>query len=109
MGYLWEFPGGEPADAESLQEGLKRLVREELGIDIEVGDYLCATGHVINCQLSIKSYVYEAALLSDNFVLKGHEEVRWVTAADLGRYDFAEPHRHVALLLMGERGKGPQE
>ena len=109
MGYLWEFPGGEPADGESLQDGLKRLVKEELGIDIAVGDYVCATGHAIHCQLSIKSYVYEAAPLSDDFVLKEHEEVRWVLAHDLERYDFAEPHRHVALLLMGERGKGPHE
>ena len=41
--------------------------------------------------------------------VKEHEEVRWVLAHDLERYDFAEPHRHVALLLMGKRGKGPHE
>ena len=104
MGYLWEFPGGEPGDDETLQEGLERLVREELGIDIEVGDYFCSTGHVIDCQRSVKSYVYEAILLSDGFVLRDHEEIRWVAPEDLGNFDFAEPGRYLTRLLMSDQG-----
>ena len=92
--------GGEPADAETIQDGLRRIVQEELGIDVEVGDYLCSSAHVIHCQLSIKSYVYEATHLSGDFAMKDYDEVRWAAPEELERYDFAEPHRYVALMLM---------
>jgi mutator protein MutT len=37
MGYSWEFPGGKLEDNETLEECLKREIREELSIEIEVG------------------------------------------------------------------------
>ncbi len=103
MGYLWEFPGGEVSENETLQEGLVRLLREDFGIDGEVTAYLCSSGHVVNCQLSMKSYVYEVACVPGDFVLKDHQEVRWVAAEDLVKYDFAEPDHYVSLVLMGKR------
>jgi 8-oxo-dGTP diphosphatase len=102
MGYLWEFPGGRPEDQETLQAGLERIIRDELGIEVEVGDYLCATGLAIHCELSIKSYVYESSIVSGAVTLKDHEEMRWVEPQELGVYDFAEHHKHVARVLMGE-------
>jgi len=104
MGYLWEFPGTRPGDNETLQEGLEHSLKEEFGIDVEVGDYLCSSGHVINCELSIKSYVYEAVHVSGDFSLTDHEEVKWVAATELLRYDFAEPSGFVARFLAR---KGP--
>jgi mutator protein MutT len=103
MGHVWEFPGGGPDEDETLQKGLERVIKEELQIDVEVGDYLCATGHAIHCELSIKSYVYEGVIISGHIVLKDHEEIKWVIPEDLGKYDFAEHHRHVAMVLMGKR------
>ena len=100
MGYLWEFPGARPAENETLQDALERSLREEMGIQVEVGDYLSSSGHVINCELSIKSYVYDAVHVSGDFELKDHEEVRWVASEELERYDFAEPDGFVARFLM---------
>lgn len=33
----WEIPGGQVEEGESLTDALKREVKEETGIDIEVG------------------------------------------------------------------------
>ena len=100
MGYLWEFPGARPEESETLQGALERSLKEEMGIEAEVGDYLTTGGHVINCQLSIKSYVYDVVHLSGDFVLRDHEEVRWVAPGELSRYEFAEPDLFVARFLM---------
>lgn len=36
----WEFPGGKVEPCESSKEALAREIKEELDMEIEVGDYL---------------------------------------------------------------------
>jgi mutator protein MutT len=98
-GYPWEFPGGKLEDHETLQECLKREIMEELGIEIEVGEYLCAAKHVINCQSAISLYAYRARHVSGDFVLKDHDEIRWVTIEELDRYAFPYPDRVIVATL----------
>ena len=96
MGYSWEFPGGKLEDNETLEECLKREIREELAIEIEVGDLISSYKHVLNCTTAITLYAYRVIHISGDIVLSDHEEVLWVLPEDLLKYDFPDPDRLIA-------------
>ena len=43
----WEFPGGAVEFGETLADALQREMREEYGIEIEVGDLLDVVDHIL--------------------------------------------------------------
>ncbi len=104
-GYLWEFPGGKMEEGESLEECLKREIEEELGIEIAVGGYLCSIRHQLNCQSAIKIYAYRAVYVKGDIRLTDHDEVRWVKVEELIQYDFPEPDRYIASVLIKQQEK----
>lgn len=95
-GNYWEFPGGKLETNETLEECLKREIREELAIDIEIGSFISLDKHALNCQTAIALYAYKAKYLSGDIKLKDHEEIKWVTPEDLLQYDYPDPDRHIA-------------
>ena len=44
---LWEFPGGSVELGERLVDALKREIREEYGVEIEVGELLDVVDHIL--------------------------------------------------------------
>lgn len=99
MGYLWEFPGGKKKENETLEECLLREIKEELGIDIEIRDFICSVKHVLNCQSAIELHAFLATPLNDTFLLKDHDEIRWVSIEELYAYNFFEPDRKIVRVL----------
>jgi len=44
---LWEFPGGSVEFGETLVHAIQREIREEFGIEIEVGELLDVVDHIL--------------------------------------------------------------
>lgn len=78
----WEFPGGKVEAGESPEEALCREIREELEVDVNVGDLIDTIEYDYpDFHLSMKCYACSIAGGSPH--LLEHEAARWLSADQL--------------------------
>jgi 8-oxo-dGTP diphosphatase len=97
----WEFPGGSLEKGETHEQCLRRELREELAIEVEVGDLICISEYSYTAEWTIKLIAYGATVISGVFNLNDHEEIRWVKPEDLTNYDFPEADKPIVEKLIG--------
>lgn len=74
----WEFPGGKIELGETKKEALVREIKEELDVEIEVGELFDHIEYDYpNFHLSMDCFI--CSIKSGNLVLKEHQEGRWLT------------------------------
>jgi len=85
---LWELPGGKVEPDETPEKCLKRELKEEFGIDVAIGEYIDSNIHTYDFG-TIELMVYRADWITGEFVLKDHDEIKWVFVDELDQFDFA--------------------
>ncbi len=98
LGGLWKFPGGERAPDETLQQGLCRRVREELGIEIEVEESLTSVDHAYT-HFRITLHAFRCARRNGKPRAIGCDKVQWVKLDRLDDFPFSRADRKVIEAL----------
>lgn len=85
----WEFPGGRVEKGESYEECLKREIREELDIHINI---LKSFTIVSRGNIELHTYI---AICKDEPVAKEHEELKWISIGETDNYEFMPPDKKI--------------
>jgi len=86
---LWEFPGGKQAPGETMKACIARELKEEMGIEIEVGPHLVTVHHAYT-HFTIELHAHFARIQSGrprHLDCAGHA---WVTADEFDHYPFSK-------------------
>lgn len=116
----WAFPGGGMEENETLEEAVRREVREEVGLELESFKPLEFTDDFRVKKLRDGSsidvymvYLLFTAVAKDPENIRLNEEFvayKWVNATDVLEYDLNEPARRTFHIIFHERsalvGKG---
>jgi A/G-specific adenine glycosylase len=101
LGGLWEFPGGKCEDGETLAECLAREMREELGVEVAVGEPLMVVPHAYT-HFRITLHAFRCRLRSGEPRCLDCAAFRWVNPQDLDGLPMSRVDRKVARSLTDE-------
>ena len=94
----WEFPGGKVEKGETPEACLRRELREEFGIDVEIGNFIAASEFDYGA-IHIRLLAYHVYYRTGDFILSDHSEVQWVPKSELVNYDFAEADKPIVCKI----------
>ncbi len=84
---LWEFVGGKAEAGETLPQTLIRECQEELGITVAVGESFIDLVHTYP-DITIHLTLFHATIAHGKPQLKEHNDLRWITPAEIPQYNF---------------------
>ena len=103
LGSLWEFPGGKREPGEDLKACLKREILEELQCTIQIGDKLGIFQHTYT-HFKVTLHAYHCQLVDEPARPQYHQEIRWVTFAELEEYPMGKIDRLISRQLQEMKG-----
>ena len=95
---IWEFPGGKVEENETFNSALMREIKEELSLNIKVGNKI-ATIDLNKTDKNIYVHYYYAIILSGQISLNVHSEFKWVPHNQLKSFTYIDGDRHILNYL----------
>ena len=107
LGGLWEFPGGKQEPEEAIEDCIRRELREELAIEVEVGEELITVDHAYSHK-KLRFVVHLCSWTSGEPQPLASQQVRWVDPDRLGDFAFPAANARIIDALLG-RLKGQSQ
>jgi A/G-specific adenine glycosylase len=98
LGGLWEFPGGKREDGETLPECLAREMREELDVEVKVGELLTVVKHAYT-HFRITLHAFRCRVMKGEPCCRDCAAFRWVSPAELDALPMSVADRKIARVL----------
>ena len=97
-GLLWEFVGGKVEPGETPEVALIRECREELAVELAVGDVFMELTHVYP-DITILLTLYNARIVSGEPVRLEHSDIRWITPDEIDLFSFCPADAEILTKL----------
>ncbi len=98
LGGLWEFPGGKREPAETFEECLARELREELGIEVEIGELVESLTHTYP-EKTVHLKFFHCRWKQHEPQPLGCPAFQWITPTELDHYAFPAADARLLQLL----------
>ena len=108
LGGLWEFPGGKKKTSESFKAAVAREVKEETGIEIEVGKRLCIIKHTYS-HFKITLHAYLCEYKSGIAKTLGCDAVKWIPPENLTQHAFPAANVKIIAALKTQQSRQKRE
>lgn len=98
LGGLWEFPGGKLEPGETIEECIARELKEELGINIHVGDFIIIVKHAYS-HFTMEMHTYFAKIESGRPRPIQCQGFQWLDVSNLRKVPYSKADLHVIAEL----------
>lgn len=99
VSFKWEFPGGKKEIGETNEQALKREIKEELNIDINIEKYFMEVNYDYP-SFKLKMHTYICHTLTDRIELLVHKDFKWLSLDELNTLDWAPADTPIIDSLM---------
>ena len=101
-GLLWEFVGGKVEKGESKTDALIRECKEELDIIVEPQDIYMELVHEYP-DITVRLTLYNSIIKEGEPKLLEHNDIRWITASEIGQFDFCPADEEILRKIIEDR------
>ena len=97
-GLLWEFVGGKVEPGECKQAALIRECREELAVELQVGDVFMDVTHMYP-DITVHLTLFNAVIAEGIPQKLEHNDIRWLTIDEIDGYAFCPADEEILKRL----------
>lgn len=101
LGGLWEFPGGKLEAGEDLPTCLRREIREELGVEVEIGGALGVYRHAYT-HFRVTLHAFACRIILGEVQALHASQLCWAGEEELRSYPMGKIDRRIARRILGE-------